>query len=660
MAKLTRVSQPLVKGYPESTLDKQFGSFVTIESFLERANGVLEDALDLAISYCRDNDCKVIKLESGKRYIITKTHKVYSNITIVGDRDNRWNLGSTSYGPPVGERADADDPFDSSFIWKGAQGTTWFDCDYQVSFIGIVFGAPDQNWAATTYEQLLDYGICIKSKTNTFVSNCTYYGMRQFVDATGQNQVFMDNCGAARDADYTIRDSRDTNYIINCHSNPGITRVALEYAKAVINTNSVLVDLINHDGTSIQNCMTFAKRLVCRNVNNSTYLGHVNLDSGFFDQVGAIVDNNTATASAINASNLTAIGGSSSKLGDPVGSDSGFFILRRQGVTQIASVNLSNLNLTLAASPLTTHPAFLLNFQISEAYAINLSQVSCQATTDNGAGIFCAINGSVIQAANTYVANPVRENFIPNAGWGWRHPINSNPRGWTLTNVSVESQASRRVTSSAIGGYIGTKFRQLLAGRTYIFTATSVGSSTGVDVLSTNDAGTTTTTHYDWVRRGGKYYATGYISTEARIHEVRINCGNTGSSVVFEYAACVPGSITTYGDSYNERPPKSTSTGLSSYQVALNGGVAHEVYPDYAGKAGAYTLYLSSDQGAAIFTLVKATPTTAAVINSVATSYVGSETYSVSWPDNSQPRFNTSVSATVTLTLVGAAYISDM
>lgn len=643
-------------GYLSDTLH-----FITIEQFMDGSDdaGFYDNALDAAVSYASTHGWPVIKLFS-KIYKIKRTHNIPYNIYFVGSRIGMLQQGSTSYGPPDGQRSNPDNPKDSAFLWYGPTATTWFNCEQQVTFNGIVFGAPLQNWNATTKSQLIDYGTAIVSKTNTNIISCVYYGMRNFVEATGQTQVFKENVGFSYERDYKIINSRDINVIANCFSNPGVIRATVEFAKCMLDDSSIFIDLQNHDGTHIQNCMTFAKKIGIKNTVDANYIGHVLVNTASFDHVGIVLDNNPTNSGSVALSNIFAVGSSAANFGSSVApSDSGFIVLRKQATTQISVVTLNNCVFNLAATPYTAHPLYAINFQVNQAYSVNLTDVECYQPTDNGAGTFCVVNGSVTSAAKIHTSQPIRENLIPNAGWSWRHPSNSQPRGWTFTNCTWETSLSRRVTSSGSGAVFGTAFRQDIASRTYVFTASLIGTSTGVQIDSTAADGTVTTVTGVWERRGGKYYCIIPITTAARFHDIKISAGSSGSYITLEYAALVPGAPSSFGDSYIERPPKSTQTGLASYGVQLAAGATHSIYPDYAGKAGAYHLYISSSLGAMVCRMVKTGPTSVPTITVEDAVYGGANTFTVTWPDNSTPTVSTSAPGVLILTLTGATYISD-
>lgn len=646
----------LVAAPLSGTVRDYLQEFTTIEAFLSAAGGNIDDALDMAVAYCASSDCNVIKLASGANYDILRAHdwSTIDNITIRGDRSGVFQNGSVSYGPAT--PVSPSNPTESAFLWKGPNATTWFNVGSQFTFDGIVFSAPNQNFAATTPAGLVDTGTTINAKTNLNVISCVYFGMKNFAVGTGQTQVFRDNIGSAYECDYQIINSRDINQIINCHSNPNVFRASVDYVKATISNRSIFVKLNNHDGTHITNCMTFGKKIAVKNYADTNYLGNLTLNTITNDFIGTIVDTQTEGGGFVSVSNVMAVGGSASDSGTTPDADAGFFVLRKTNVSQIATVDISNTYCNLAANPFTSLPPYLINFQVAEAYAVNLNAVECTRPTDNGAGVFCTINGNVTAAANTHTADPIRENIIPNGAWTWRHPSNSVPMGWSLVNATVETNISRRVTATATGGYISTSWRQDTTGRTVIVTATSVGSSAGITVIGTDAGGVSTQYDYPWVRRGGKYYATGYISSAARTHELRIYAGNNGSSVVVENAAMVPGSIVSYGDSYSNRPPKSTTTGLSSYGISLAAGASHAIYPDYAGKSGAYHVYISSALGSYIARIVKIGPTSAATITVEDQVYGGANTFTVTWPADSTPVVTTSAAGLLFITLVGATY----
>lgn len=640
---------------------ENLSTYITIEQFVDGSDdvGFYDNALDAAVAYSSANGWPIIKLKS-KIYKIKRTHNIPYNIQFLGSRAGMLQQGSTSYGPPDPYRSNPDNPKDSAFLWYGPTGTVWFNCEQQVTFDGIVIGAPLQNWNATVKSDLIDYGTAIVSKTNTNILSCVYYGMRNFVEATGQTQVFKNNVGTAYECDYKIMESRDINIIENCFSNPGVVRATQAFAQCMIDDSSIFINLANHDGTHIHNCMTFAKKIAIKNTVASNYIGHVLVDTASFDQIGVILDNNPTNSGSVTLNNIFAVGGSAANFGSTTApADSGFIILRRQATTSIASVTLTNCIFNLAATPYTAWPTYTINFQINQGYVVNLTNVECFQPTDNGAGTFCTINGEITAAATSHVSSPIRENLIPNASWSWRHPSNSQPRGWTFTNCTWETTLSRRVTSTGTGAVFGTAFRQDISSRTYIFTATTIGTSTGVTIDSTAIDGTVTTNSGTWVRKGGKYYCIIPLSATARYHDIKISAGNSGSSIQLEYAALVPGSVNAFGDSYNERPPKSTQTGLASYGVQLAAGASHSIYPDYAGKAGAYHVYISSSLGAMICRMVKVGPTSAPTITVEDAVYGGSNTFTVTWPDNSTPTISTSASGVLIITLTGATYISD-
>lgn len=632
--------------------------FTSIEDFMAEAGNNVDDALDLAVNYCNTHDCNVIKLASGGKYPLYRTHNIPDNITFRGDRTGHFQQGSTSYGPIV--PIDPANPKDSAFLWYGPSGTVWFNCGNQVTFDGIVIGAPQQNWKASSKTQLIDYGTAIKAKTNINIISCIYYGMRNFVEATGQTQVFKENVGFSYECDYYIKESRDINQIINCFSNPGVIRATESFAKCLIDNSSVFVKLENHDGTHIQNCLTFAKKIAIKNTVSANYIGHVIVNVASFDQVGVILDNNPTGSGAVILNDVFAVGGTAADFGSSTpSSDSAFVVMRKQALDSIASVTLSNCRFNLAATPYTAHPLFALNFQVDQGYVVNLSNVECFQPTDNGAGTFCTINGTVTSAATSHSSQPIRENLIPNAGWAYRHPSHSQPRGWTFNNCTFETSLSRRVTATSSDAYFGTAFRQDISSRTYIFTASQVGSSTGVTVTSTSTDGSQTTSSGSWIRKGGKYYCVIYLSSPARFHNIQISAGNTGSTISFEYAALVPGSVNNYGGSYFERPAKPTQTGISSYSIQLSGGASHAIYPDYAGKAGAYSIYISSSIGVMICRILKLTPTSTPNITIEDAYYIGTNSFTLTWPDNSTPVVLTSSPTVLYLTLTGATYISD-
>lgn len=629
----------------------------TIEAFLSQASGNVDDAIDLAIAYCVANNCKVIQLGSGKKYPIKRTHTVPNNIAFIGDRHGRLQQGSgySSAGTTPAERAA--NPAESAFLWYGPTETTWFSCGSQVTFSGVVFGAPNQNWSATSKADIIDYGTSIVATSNLNTLSCIYYGMKNFVVATGGSHYYKNNSGFAMERDYQISNSRDINRIESCHANPNVIRPNQEMWRCLISNSRALVTLTNHDGTFVTDCHTFCFKKAVVNKSASNYLGTLFLDRLHLDQTGCVLDNDTAGDGVIFLGKVDCIGDNASDAGTTTpDSDSGYIILRKTTNTLITPIYLLGVHCQAASSLVTSKPPVLINYQTSSGYVIHPLGVHCPEPTDNGAGTSCQMTGSVSNGVRSYTSNPIRENLIPNPGWASRHPANSIPRGWFFTNCTVTQNAGRTVTGTGEGARFGVAFRQWAGSRTYIFTANSIGQSSGVNIVCDDGTGVETTYSGTWTKRGQKYYCVITATTVSVFHTITIDVGNSGNALSFEYAALVPGQAFTFDSAYTERQQKPSTLGASSYSVSLNAGGSHKMYDDQAGTAGAYTLHISSAIGAMICNLIKLNPTATPKITVVDSQYPGGNTFDVTWPDNSTPVITSSGAGVLYITLNGASY----
>lgn len=632
----------------------------TIEAFLEQANGNVDDALDLAVAYCIANNCKIIQLASGKSYPLYREHiwNTNKNIAFIGDRQGRQQQGSGySDGGTAAERAAT--PKDAAFLWMGDTGKTWFSCGSQFTFDGIVFGAPNQNWSATTKADIIDYGTAITAISNLNVRSCIYYGMKNFIVATGGSHNYENNSGFAMERDYQISNARDINRIKSCHANPNVIRPNQAMWRCLIDDTRTMITLNNHDGTMISDCHTFCFKKAVVNVNASNYLGTLFLSRLHLDQTGCVLDNNSAGDGALFLTDIDCIGDNASNAGSTTAdSDAGYLILRKTTNSLITPVYLSGCNFQAASSLVTSKPPVMINFQTASGYAVHMVNVHCPEPTDNGAGTSCQMTGFISNSTRNYSSDPIRENLIPNPGWAGRHPTNNTPLGWFFTNCSVSATVGRSVTSSAAGAVFGINFRQIIGSRTYIFTATSIGSSTGVKVVATDANNVTTTYTGAWIKRGNKYHCVITATTVDTYHSIEINVGDSGNAVAFEYAAMVAGSQFNYAGSYSERLQKPTTTGISSYSVQVGTNGSHTIYPGYAGLAGAYHLYISSAIGTIVCRLVKLNPTAVPKITVEDSAYAGTDTFTVTWPDNSNPVIASMGAGVLFLTLTGATYTS--
>lgn len=643
----------------QNNLDK-VSTYITLEQFYkaDTANGFWDDAIDEATAYAVANGYPVIKLFS-KIYKIQRSHIIPPQITFEGSRANKFQQGggtSALSGSTPAERAA--NPLDSAFLWYGSTGDNiWFNCGQLCTFTGIVFGAPLQNWSATSKADILNYGTAISSVSFLNVTNCVYYGMKNFVVSTGGSHFLFQNYGFCMERDFQITGSRDINRIESCHANPNVVRPDQAMWRCLVDDNRVFLTLTDHDGSNVFDCHTFCHKRAIVNKSGTSYLGILTVQLGLFDQTGCVVDNDTAGDSVITLNSIKVIGDNASNAGTTVAdSDSGYIILRKTTNNLISKVFVTDCDFQASSSPVTSKPPYLINFQTASGYVIDTTSVHCPEPTDNKAGTSCIITGKVINSTRSYTSDPIRENLVPNPGWAYRHPTNSVPRGWTFTNCSVNANAGRTVTSTGTAASFGTSFRQYASTRTYIFTANAVGTSSGVTVTCTSAGGTVSTYSGVWVKRGQKYYCTVVATTDDLYHDISINVGDSGSTLSFEYAACVAGNQLTYASSYTERLPKPTSTGIASYSVQLAAGASHSLYPDQAGLAGAYTLYISSVIGAMSCRLIKLNATATPTITVLDQVYAGTNTFTVSWPDGATPTITSSGAGVLYITATGASY----
>lgn len=634
--------------------------YITLDQFLDGSDdeGFYDNAIDAATAYAVANGYPKIKMFS-KPHKIKREHIIPSQIEFEGSRSGKYQQGSGTglqAGATPAERAA--NPSDSAFLWYGEPGAKiWFACGQLCTFNGIVFGAPLQNWSATNKADIIDYGTTITSTSCLNVINCVYYGMTNFVNATGSSHFYAQNYGFCMQKDFQITGSRDVNRIQSCHANPNVIRPDPAMWRCLVDDNRVFLTLTNHDGSHVFDCHTFCHKRAVVNKNSNSYLGILTLYMGLFDQTGCVLDNDTAGDSVITLSGVKCIGDNASNAGvTTADTDSGYIILRKSTNTLISKVFMSNCDFQPSSSPVTSKPPYLINFQTSSGYIIDTKSVHCPEVSDNGVGTSCIMTGSIINSTRYYESTPILENMVPNPAWAYRHPTNSVPRGWTFTNCSVNANAGRTVTATADNASFGTSFRQYASTRTYIFTARSVGTSSGVTVTATAQNGTVTTYTGSWVKRGQKYYCVISATTDDLYHAISINVGDSGATIGFEYAAMVSGNQLTYSNSYSERLPKPTSMGVAAYSVQLAAGGSHSLYPDQAGLAGAYHLYISSVIGTMVCRLVKLTPTSVPTITVEDSIYAAANTFTVSWPSNSTPTIVTSDSGLLFITVTGASY----
>lgn len=648
----------LVAAYGVGTVQDRLWDSVPLEAFLRLAGGDVDDALDLAVAYCASNNVNVIVLASGKHYEVARNHNwtAYKNISFVGDRVGQMQAGSGySDGGTAAERAA--NPKDAAFLWVGPTATDWFNCGSQFGFDGVVLGAPNQNWDATSKSDIIDYGTAITGLSNLNIRSCVYYGMKNFVVATGGSHYFENNVGFAMERDYQISNARDINRIEDCHANPNVIRPNEAMWRCLISNSRAMITLTNHDGTMIHGCHTFCFKKAIVNKNASNYLGTLYLDKLHLNQTGCVLDNDSAGDGAIFIGNIDCIGDNASDAGTTVAdADAGYIILRKTTNALITPIYLSGVNCQAASSLVTSKPPFFINFQTTSGYVIHQLNIHCPEPTDNGAGTSCQMTGFITNSVRNYRSDPLQENLIPNPGWANRHPTNTQPLGWYFTNASVSGTVSRTVTSTGAGGVFGVKFRQTIATRTYILTANSIGSSTGVTITATSASGVVSVYNGTWVKRGMKYYCVINATTTDVTHDIAINVGESGQSVSFEYAAMTSGAQLNFGGQYSERQPKAVTTGTSSYSIQLATGASHTMYQDQAGTAGAYRLYISSAIGVAVVRLVKLNPTATPTITVEESAYAGTDTFNVTWPSNSNPVISSQGAGVLYLTLTGATY----
>lgn len=643
---------------PVGTVRDYLWDRVPLDAFLRLTGGNVDDALDLAVAYCAANNVNVIELASGKHYEVARNHdwRTYKNILFVGDRVGQMQAGSGySDGGTAAERAA--NPKDAAFLWVGPTATDWFNCGSQFGFDGIVLGAPNQNWNATSKADIIDYGTAITGLSNLNVRSCVYYGMKNFVDATGGSHCFEDNEGFCMERDFKISNSRDINRIRSNHANPNVIRPPEAMWRCLVSNARTMITLTNHDGTMISDCHSFCFKKAIVNKNASNYLGTLYLDNLHLDQTGCILDNDSAGDGAIYFGKVDCIGDNASDAGTTTpDSDSGYIILRKTTNTLVTPIYLLAVHCQAASSLVTSKPPFFINYQTTSGYVIHPVSVHCPEPTDNGAGTSCQMTGFVTNSVRNYRSDPLLENLIPNPGWANRHPTNTQPLGWYFTNTSVSGTVSRTVTSNGAGGVFGVRFRQSIATRTYIFTANSVGSSSGVTVTATSASGVVSVYNGTWVKRGMKYYCVINATTTDVTHDIAINVGESGQTLSFEYAVMTSGAQLNFGGQYTERQPKPVNIGTSSYSVQLAAGGSHTMYQDQAGTAGAYRLYISSAIGAAVVRLIKLNPTATPTITIEDSAYAGTDTFSVSWPSNSNPVISSQGAGVIYFTLTGATY----
>lgn len=638
--------------------------YITLEMFDDGTDspGFYDKAIDAACAYAVANNYPEIHL-SNKVYKIQVAHNIPHGITFRGTRSNKFQQGSatsTQFGSTIAYRAA--NPLDSAFLWYGAPGNTiWFNCGQLCTFDGITFGAPLQNFLTTTLSGVIDYGTSIYSLSYLNVMSCVYYGMTNFVVSTGASQYFLQNNGFAMQRDYQISNSRDLTRFEKCHANPNVIRPSDLMLRTIINDNRVFITLNNHDGTHIHDCHTFGFRKAIVNKCDSSYLGNLTIDMCMFDRTGCFIDNDTANAASIAISNSLIVGQFASTSGsatpDP---DAGYVTLRKSSTQYISTMTFTNCSFHPAklpedpVYPPSSKPPYLINFQTTEGYVVNLGSLDCPEPTDNGAGTFCLITGTSVNGTHTYPSDPMKQNMVPNAGWADRHPINSIPRGWTFTNCSVSTNVGKRVTSNGTGASFGISFRQWCSTRTYVFSATAIGNSTGVNVTGQTSAGVVTNVNGSWTRKGGKYYCEISMTTSDLFHTISIDPG-TGT-FDFEYVAMIPGSVLVNTIAYSERQLRPIDSGVGSYSTQLNAGQSHSIYTDHAGQAGSYHLYISSVIGVMTCRLVKMTPTSVPTITIEDQIYAGTNTFGITWPDNSTPTITSTGAGLLFLTITGASY----
>lgn len=643
---------------PVGTVRDYLWDSVPLDAFLRQAGGNVDDALDLAVAYCATYSCRNVLLSSGKHYQIARKHawSSYKNIRFIGDRAGDMQNGSGySDGSTIADRAA--NPKDAAFLWVGPTATTWFECGSQFTFDGVVFGAPGQNWSATSKADIIDYGTAITGLSNLNVRSCVYYGMKNFVAGTGGSHFYENNAGFAMERDYQISNARDINRIKSCHANPNVIRPDQAMWRCLVDNSKAFITLNNHDGTMISDCHAFCFKKAVVNKNASNYLGTLYLDQLHLDQTGCVLDNDSAGDGAIFLGSVDCIGDNASDAGTTVAdSDAGYIILRKTTNSLITPIYLSGVNCQAASTLVTSKPPFFINFQTNAGYAIHHINVHCPEPTDNGAGTSCQMTGFVTNSVRNYRSDPLLENLIPNPGWANRHPTNTQPLGWYFTNTSVSGTVSRTVTSNGAGGVFGVRFRQSIATRTYIFTANSIGSSSGVTVTATSASGVVSVYNGTWVKRGMKYYCVINATTTDVMHDIAINVGESGQTLSFEYAVMTSGAQLNFGGQYTERQPKPVNIGTSSYSVQLAAGGSHTMYQDQAGTAGAYRLYISSAIGAAVVRLIKLNPTATPIITVEDSAYAGTDTFTVSWPSNSNPVISSQGAGVLYFTLTGATY----
>lgn len=633
---------------------------VTLE-FFQTGNLSDDDLLDAAITFCSTSDCKTIQLMPGKKYYLKRTHTVTMGIKFVGDRSGIMQKGAGTNAIFSGDTAAirAVNPKESAFIWQGPNSTIWFDCSALVTFIGIVFAADGQNWGATNRSQCIDRGTAIKSISNLNVISCVYYGMTNFVVSTGESIFCAYNYGFALDTDYDLSAARDVIRIISCHCNPNVIRPGDNFIKGLITDNRIFIKLTNHDGAEITDCHTFAVKRFIKNTTAAGYLGMLNISDCLVDRTGCFLENDTV-GGAINISNIFMVGDCAGNYNSSAAdTDSGFFILRKSTAGQITPIFIANFWGQVASGPYSFVPLFGINFQTDSGYMIRYTGLTIYGVTafDNGMGIYCQSGGEIVSSSRVYSAKNIYTNLIPNPGWANRIPANQLPAGWTLNNVSITAVGSKRFTATAANGYIYQRWWQRMTGtRTIIVTATSVGSSTGISLINNPNGGSPETITQGWVKQGSKYWAILTTSTDADVHELRIDAGDIGSAVNFEYAAMVYGTIFDFSGLYSEVIEKPNTSGVGRYPVLLTGGTPHSITSNYAANTGVYRIFIAGTTGVASYRVAKLTATGTPTITPEDVVMASGVTYTVTWPDNANPTILCSASGNVSITVTGSGF----
>lgn len=617
-----------------------------------------DDMLSAAFDYCRKNNIKTIYLYG--RYEITRELNVPDFVRIIGTHHLVFNQGygsSASLVPDINERAST--PTDSAILWKGAPGATWLNCGSHVSISGVVFGAPDQNWGATTKAEIIDYGLSISGKSGLSVTYCLFYGMKTFASGLGSSIYFAWNMGFCTGHEFEINNSRDVNRVINNHINPNVIRPPESFWNCLVDDARYMIVLNNHDGTIMEGNHTFAVRGAVKSVCSSGYLGTIISSKWLLDQTAVIGDIDHYGDSPVIFTGVQVIGDNAANAGvSTAQEDVGYLILRKTNGGNITPVFIDQVWCQPASLPKTAPPKYAVNFQTSEGYVVHIGDwhVTGVEQFDNGrqSNLFTGRYSDSFRSFNTETKYT---NLIPNPGWAYRIPSNQLPFGWNFSNCEPLSPGSKRVISNANGSYFSTRFRQLITERTYVITATSIGSSSGVTISVTNSSGVTTPTTVPWVSRGGKYYAVLTQTDSVVEHLIQIDAGQTGGGVTFEYAALVPGTgVLNFNNNYAERQPPAKVSGSKSYPIAISAGGTHTFDSEIAGYAGAFAIYVSTAIGVAIFEITKLSPTQAPTINSRGSAFPTGSGFTVTWPSGQLPSIKSDAAVTANITITGASY----